>query len=100
MEVRDVSNGKMEIVNTDDIVGDTRKYWFLNSKGQVSCTYYWMNPVADLYRNNTNNIYYSHKDAVSALQTIEHNINNDAAVLSGGDTMLGKAMMVDNLVEK
>ena len=100
MGVRDVNTGKMEIVNTDDIVCNTRKYWFLNSKGQVSCTYYWMNPVADLYRNNTNNIYYSHKDAVSALQTIEHNINNDAAVLSGGDTMLGKAMMVDNLVEK
>ena len=100
MEVRDVNNGKMEIVNTDDVVSDTRKYWFLNSKGQVSCTYYWMNPVADLYRNNTNNIYYSHKDAVSALQTIEYNINNDAAVLSGGDTMLGKTMLIDNLVEK
>ena len=100
MEVRDVSNGKMEIVNTDDIVGDTRKYWFLNSKGQVSCTYYWMNPVADLYRSKTNNIYHSHKDAVSALQTIEYNINNDAAVLSGGDIMMGKAMLIDNLVEK
>ena len=100
MGVRDVNTGKMEIVNTDDIVCNTRKYWFLHSKGQVSCTYYWMNPVADLYRNKTNNIYYSNKDAVSALQTIEYNINNDAAVLSGGDTMLGKAMMVDNLVEK
>ena len=100
MGVRDVNTGKMEIVNTDDIVSDTKKYWFLNSKGQVSCTYYWMNPVADLYRSKTNNIYYSHKDAVSALQTIEYNINNDATVLSGGDTMLGKAMMVDNLVEK
>ena len=100
MEVRDVNNGKMEIVNTDDVVSDTRKYWFLNSKGQVSCTYYWMNPVADLYRGKTNNIYHSHKDAVSALQTIEYNINNDAAVLSGGDIMMGKTMMVDNLVEK
>lgn len=100
MEVKDVNSGKMEIVNTDDVVSDTRKYWFLNSKGQVSCTYYWMNPVADLYRSKTNNIYHSHKDAVSALQTIEYNINNDAAVLSGGDTMLGKSMMVDNLVEK
>lgn len=100
MEVRDVNNGKMEIVNTDDIVSDTRKYWFLNSKGQVSCTYYWLNPVADLYRSKTNNIYYSHDHAVSALQTIEYNINNDAAVLSGGDTMLGKSMMIDNLVEK
>lgn len=100
MEVRDVNNGKMEIVNTDDIVSDTRKYWFLNSKGQVSCTYYWLNPVADLYRSKTNNIYYSHNHAVSALQTIEYNINNDAAVLSGGDTMMGKAMMIDNLVEK
>lgn len=100
MEVKDVNSGKMEIVNADDIVCDTRKYWFLNSKGQVSCTYYWMNPVADLYRSKTNNIYYSNKDAVSALQNIEYNINNDAAVLSGGDTMLGKAMMVDNLVEK
>lgn len=100
MEVKDVNSGKMEIVNTDDVVSDTRKYWFLNSKGQVSCTYYWMNPVADLYRSKTNNIYYSNKDAVSALQNIEYNINNDAAVLSGGDTMLGKAMMVDNLVEK
>lgn len=100
MEVKDVNNGKMEIVNTDDIVSDTRKYWFLNSKGQVSCTYYWLNPVADLYRSKTNNIYYSHKDAVSALQIIEYNINNDAAVLSGGDTMMGKAMMIDNLVEK
>lgn len=100
MEVRDVNSGKMEIVNTDDIVCDTRKYWFINSKGQVSCTYYWMNPVADLYRSKTNNIYYSNIDAVSALQTIEYNINNDAAVLSAGDTMLGKAIMVDNLVEK
>lgn len=100
MEVRDVNNGKMEIVNTDDIVSDTRKYWFINSKGQVSCTYYWLNPVADLYRSKTNNIYYSHNHAVSALQTIEYNINNDAAVLSGGDTMIGKAMMIDNLVEK
>ena len=100
MEVKDVNSGKMEIVNTDDIVSDSRKYWFLNSKGQVSCTYYWMNPVADLYRSKTNNIYHSHKDAVSALQTIEYNINNDAAVISGGDTMLGKAMMVDNLIEK
>ena len=100
MEVRDVNNGKMEIVNTDDIVSDTRKYWFMNSKGQVSCTYYWLNPVADLYRSKTNNIYYSHNHAVSALQTIEYNINNDAAVLSGGDTMMGKAMMIDNLVEK
>lgn len=100
MEVRDVNTGKMEIINTDDVVCNTRKYWFLNSKGQVSCTYYWMNPVADLYRSKTNNIYYSNKDAVSALQSIEYKINNDAAVLSGGDTMLGKAMMVDNLVEK
>ena len=100
MEVKDVNNGKMEIVNTDDIVSETRKYWFLNSKGQVSCTYYWLNPVADLYRSKTNNIYYSHNHAVSALQTIEYNINNDAAVLSGGDTMMGKAMMIDNLVEK
>ena len=100
MEVRDVNTGKMEIVNTDDIVCNTRKYWFLNSKGQISCTYYWMNPVADLYRSKTNNIYYSNKNAASALQAIEYNINNDAAVLSGGDTMLGKAMMVDNLVEK
>ena len=100
MEVRDVNTGKIEIINTDDVVCNTRKYWFINSKGQVSCTYYWMNPVADLYRNNTNNIYYSHKDAVSALQTIEYNINNDAAVLSGGDTMLGKTMLIDNLVEK
>lgn len=100
MEVRDVNNGKMEIVNTDDIVSDTRKYWFLNSKGQVSCTYYWLNPVADLYRSRTNNIYYSHNHAVSALHTIEFNINNDAAVISGGDTMMGKAMMIDNLVEK
>lgn len=100
MEVKDVNSGKIEIVNTDDVVCDTRKYWFLNSKGQVSCTYYWMNPVADLYRSNTNNIYYSNKDAVSALQTIKYNINNDAAVLSGGDTMLGKAMLIDNLVEK
>ena len=31
---------------------------------------------------------------------MEYNINNDAAVLSGGDTMMGKAMMIDNLVEK
>lgn len=100
MEVRDVNNGKMEIVNTDDIVSDTRKYWFLNSKGQVSCTYYWLNPVADLYRSKTNNIYYSHNHADSALQTIEYNINNDAAVLSGGDTMMGKTMLIDNLVEK
>lgn len=100
MEVRDVNSGKMEIVNTDDIVCDTRKYWFLNSKGQVSCTYYWMNPVADLYRSKTNNIYYSNKDAVSALQSIEYKINNDAAVLSGGDTMLGKAMLIDNFIEK
>ena len=100
MEVRDVNNGKMEIVNTDDIVSDTRKYWFLNSKGKVSCTYYWLNPVADLYRSKTNNIYYSHNHAVSALQTIEYNINNDAAVLSAGDTMMGKVMMIDNLVEK
>ena len=100
MEVRDVNTGKMEIINTDDVVCNTRKYWFLNSKGQVSCTYYWMNPVADLYRSKTNNIYHSHKHAVSALQTIEYNINNDAVVLSGGDTMLGKSMMVDNLVEK
>lgn len=100
MEVKDVNNGKMEIVNTDDIVSDTRKYWFLNSKGQVSCTYYWLNPVADLYRSKTNNIYYSHNHAVGALQTIEYNINNDAAVLSGGDIMMGKAMMIDNLVEK
>lgn len=100
MEVRDVNNGKTEIVNTDDIVSDTRKYWFMNSKGQVSCTYYWLNPVADLYRSKTNNIYYSHNHAVSALQTIEYNINNDAAVLSGGDIMMGKAMMIDNLVEK
>lgn len=98
MEVKDVSNGKMEIVNTDDIVSDSRKYWFLNSKGQVSCTYYWMNPVADLYRSKTNNIYHSHKDAVSALQTIEYNINNDAAVISSGDIMMGKAMMIDNLI--
>lgn len=100
MEVRDVNTGKMEIINTDDVVCNTRKYWFLNSKGQVSCTYYWMNPVADLYRSNINNIYYSNKDAVSALQNIEYKINNDAAVLSGGDTMLGKAMLIDNLVEK
>lgn len=99
MEVKDVNSGKMEIVNTDDVVGDTRKYWFLNSKGQVSCTYYWMNPVAGLYRSKTNNIYYSHNHAVTALQTIEYNINNDATVFSG-DTMLGKAMMIDNLVEK
>lgn len=100
MEVKDVNSGKMEIINTDDVVCDTRKYWFLNSKGQVSCTYYWMNPVADLYRSKTNNIYYSHNHAVTALQTVEYNINNDAAVISGGDSMLGKAMMVDNLVEK
>ena len=100
MEVRDVNSGKTEIVNTDDVVCNTRKYWFINSKGQVSCTYYWMNPVADLYRSKTNNIYHSHKHAVSALQTIEYNINNDAVVLSGGDTMLGKAMFIDNLVEK
>ena len=100
MEVRDVNSGKTEIVNTDDVVCNTRKYWFLNSKGQVSCTYYWLNPVADLYRSKTNNIYYSHKHAVSALQNIEYNINNDAAVLSGGDTMLGKSMLIDNLVEK
>ena len=100
MEVRDVNTGKMEIINTDDVVCNTRKYWFLNSKGQVSCTYYWMNPVADLYRSKTNNIYYSNKDAASALQAIEYNINNIVAVLSGGDTMLGIAMMVDNLVEK
>ena len=100
MEVRDVNTGKMEIINTDDVVCNTRKYWFINSKGQVSCTYYWMNPVADLYRSKTNTIYHSHKDAVSALQTIEYNINNDAAVLSGGDTMLGKTMLIDNLVEK
>ena len=100
MEVRDVNTGKIEIINTDDVVCNTRKYWFINSKGQVSCTYYWMNPVADLYRSKTNNIYYSHNHAVSALQTIEYNINNDAAVLSGGDTMLGKSMLIDNLVEK
>ena len=100
MEVRDVNTGKMEIINTDDVVCNTRKYWFINSKGQVSCTYCWMNPVADLYRSKTNNIYYSHKHAVSALQNIEYNINNDAAVLSGGDTMLGKTMLIDNLVEK
>lgn len=100
MEVRDVNSGKMEIVNADDVVCYTRKYWFINSKGQVSCTYYWMNPVADLYRSNTNNIYYSNKHAVSALQNIEYKINNDAAVLSGGDTMLGKSMLIDNLVEK
>lgn len=100
MEVKDVNNGKMQIINTDDIVCDTRKYWFINSRGQVSCTYYWMNPVADLYRSKTNNIYHSHEHAVKALQTIEYNINNDAAILSGGDTMLGKAMMIDNLVEK
>lgn len=100
MEVRDVNNGKMQIINTDDIVCESRKYWFLNSKGQVSCTYYWLNPSADLYRSRTNNIYYSHNHVVKALQTIEFNINNDAAVISGGDTMLGKAMMVDNLVEK
>ena len=100
MEVRDVNTGKIEIINTDDVVCNTRKYWFINSKGQVSCTYYWMNPVADLYRSKTNNIYYSHNHAVSALQTIEYNINNDAAVLSGGDTMLGKTMLIDNLVEK
>ena len=100
MEVKDVNTGKMEIINTDDVVCNTRKYWFLNSKGQVSCTYYWMNPVADLYRSKTNNIYHSHKHAVSVLQNIEYNINNDAAVLSGGDTMLGKTMLIDNLVEK
>ena len=100
MEVRDVNTGKMEIINTDDVVCNTRKYWFINSKGQVSCTYCWMNPVADLYRSKTNNIYYSHNHAVSALQNIEYKINNDAALLSGGDTMLGKSMLIDNLVQK
>ena len=100
MEVRDVNTGKMEIINTDDVVCNTRKYWFINSKGQVYCTYCWMNPVADLYRSKTNNIYYSHNHAVSALQNIEYKINNDAALLSGGDTMLGKSMLIDNLVQK
>lgn len=28
MEVRDVNTGKMEIINTDDVVCNTRKYWF------------------------------------------------------------------------
>ena len=99
MEVRDVNNGKMEIVNTDDIVSDTRKYWFLNSKGQVSCTYYWLNPVADLYRRKTKNMYYSHDDALKSLKIIERDIYTEACVV-GGDPMLGKTMIIDDLVEK
>ena len=99
MEVRDVNSGKMGIVNTDDIVNDTRKYWFLNSKGQVSCTYYWLNPVADLYRSKTKNMYYSHGDALKSLQIIERDIHTEACVV-GGDPMLGKTMIIDDLVEK
>ena len=99
MEVRDVNTGKMEIINTDDVVCNTRKYWFLNSKGQVSCTYYWLNPVADLYRSKTNNMYYSHDDALKSLQIIERDIYTEACVV-GGDPMLGKTMIIDDLVEK
>lgn len=100
MEVKDVNTGKMKIVNTDDIVCNTKKYWFINSKGQVSCTYYWMNPVVDLYRSKINNMYYSHDDALKSLQIIERDIHTEACVLSGGDVMLGKKMIIDNLVEK
>ena len=99
MEVRDVNNGKMEIVNTDDIVSDTRKYWFINSKGQVCCTYYWLNPVADLYRSKTNNMYYSHDDALKSLQIIERDIHTEACVV-GGDSMLGKTIIIDDLIKK
>lgn len=99
MEVKDVNNGMLEMINTDDIVCNTKKYWFLNSKGQVSCTYYWVNPVADLYRSKTNNMYYSNDDALKSLQIIERDIHTEACVL-GGDAMLGKTMIIDNLVEK
>ena len=99
MEVKDVNSGKMEIVNTDDVVSDTRKYWFLNSKGQVCCTYYWLNPVADLYRSKTNNMYYSHDDALKSLQIIERDIYTEACVV-GGDSMLGKTMIIDDLIKK
>ena len=100
MEVRDVNTGNIQTINTDDIVCNTKKYWFINSKGQVSCTYYWMNPVADLYRSKTSNMYHSHDQALKSVETIECNINIEARTLSSGDSMIGKAMMIDELISK
>ena len=44
-------------------------------------------------------MYYSHDDALKSLQIIERDIHTEACVV-GGDSMLGKTMIIDDLIKK
>ena len=44
-------------------------------------------------------MYYSHDDALKSLKIIERDIYTEACVV-GGDPMLGKTMIIDDLIKK
>lgn len=82
IKVRNVNTGKEEEVSSDKILGKTRQYWFLNSHGTVSSTYFLFNTDNDAYRILTNNVFYSYEEANNALEKINMKIDDKTKIIS------------------
>lgn len=100
IKIKNVNTGKEQEITVDKIVCKTSKYWFLNSHGSVSATYFWLKPNDDAFRIATNNVYYSHEEAHKAITNFRLDIDNKANTLNPNNIDLGRAMLIDNAASK
>lgn len=100
IKIKNVNTGKEQEITVDKIVCKTSKYWFLNSHGIVSATYFWFKPNDDAFRIATNNVYYSHEEAHKAITNFRLDIDNKAKTLNPNNIDLGRAMLIDNAASK
>lgn len=100
IKIKNVNTGKEQEISSDKIVCKTSQYWFLNSHGSVSATYFWLKPYDDAFRITTNNVYYSHEEACKAIAKFSLDIDNKAKTLNPNNVDLGRAMLIDNAASK
>lgn len=100
IKIKNVNTGKEQEITVDKIVCKTSKYWFLNSHGSVSATYFWLKPNDDAFRITTNNVYYSHEEAHKAITNFRLDIDNKAKTLNPNNIDLGRAMLINNAASK
>ncbi len=64
---KNINNGEVGYIYTDDVISKAKKYWFIKSGG-VACDWLNRNPEADIWRIATGNMYKSYEDAIAAMK--------------------------------
>jgi len=68
--IKNVMDGREHKVKMTQLLAPSKKYWFIDSHGNIKMTYFWLNPLEDRYRIANKNVFVSHDASLRARENI------------------------------